>query len=73
LLHTNCGQPFGHKKERERIPEIRNREAEVPKADQMFHSTPKDHSHMQHPQEVVPIVYDFSQAAEDICIHWMTT
>jgi len=59
-------QPFRQKKERKRVPEIRNREAEVPKADQMFHSTPKDHSHKQHPPEVVLIVYDFSQAEQDI-------
>ena len=46
----------------ERVPEIHNRGAEVPKADQLFHSNHKDHVHMDHSPEEVPTDYEFSEA-----------
>jgi hypothetical protein len=55
-------KPFRKKREGERVPEIHNKEVEVPKAGQLFHNNPKDDNHMQHPQEEVLIVYGFSQA-----------
>lgn len=71
-LNSNCGvwTNLSGKRGKERVPEIHNRGAEDPKAAQLFHNNPKDHSHMQHPQEEVLTVYGFSQAEHNACIYY---